>query len=222
MPAIEFNPYSYELHEDPYPTYRRLRDEFPLYHQPRLGFWALSRFADVHGALYNENELNAAKLMEWVHTERKPLPVFPQGGTKMSNTDILFQPCDILLPAATENQLTSKNAHKVQAKILCEGANGPTTAAADEILEGKGVFVIPDILANAGGVTVSYFEWVQDRMGFFWRENEVNDRLLEVMNHSFAYVVRYATEHKVLNRIAAYMLAIDRVATALKMRGIYA
>jgi glutamate dehydrogenase (NAD(P)+) len=178
--------------------------------------------ADVHGALYNEKGLDATKLMEWVHTERKSLPDFPQGGTKMSNTDILFQPCDILLPAATENQLTSKNAHKVQAKILCEGANGPTTAPADEILESKGVFVIPDILANAGGVTVSYFEWVQDRQGFFWREREVNERLLEVMDHSFAYVVRYATEHKVPNRIAAYMLAIDRVATALKMRGIYA
>ena len=178
--------------------------------------------ADVHGALYNEKGFDATKLMEWVHTEHKPLPEFPQGGAKMSNTDILFQPCDILLPAATENQLTSKNAHRVQAKILCEGANGPTTAPADEILESKGVFVIPDILANAGGVTVSYFEWVQDRQGFFWREHEVNERLLEIMDHSFNYVLRYATEHKVLNRIAAYMLAIDRVATALKMRGIYA
>jgi glutamate dehydrogenase (NAD(P)+) len=178
--------------------------------------------ADIHGALYNEKGLDATKLMDWVHVQHKPLAEFPQGGAKMSNTEILFQPCDILLPAATENQLTSKNAHQVQAKILCEGANGPTTAPADEILESKGVFVIPDILANAGGVTVSYFEWVQDRMGFFWRENEVNERLQDVMDRSFSYVVRYAGEHGVPNRIAAYMLAIDRVATALKMRGIYA
>ncbi len=178
--------------------------------------------ADIHGALYNENGLDATKLMDWVHVQRKPLPEFADGGTKMSSTDILFQPCDILLPAATENQLTSQNAHQLQAKILCEGANGPTTAPADEILESRGVFVVPDILANAGGVTVSYFEWVQDRMGFFWRENEVNERLQDVMDRSFNYVVRYAGEHSVPNRIAAYMLAIDRVATALKMRGIYA
>ena len=178
--------------------------------------------ADIHGALYNEKGLDATKLMDWVHVQRKPLPEFPQGGTKMSSTDILFQPCEILLPAATENQLTSKNAHQLQARILCEGANGPTTSLADEILEKKGVFVVPDILANAGGVTVSYFEWVQDRMGFFWRENEVNERLQDVMDRSFNYVVRYASEHNVPNRIAAYMLAIDRVATALKMRGIYA
>jgi glutamate dehydrogenase (NAD(P)+) len=178
--------------------------------------------ADIHGALYNEKGIDANKLMDWVHVQRKPLPEFTDGGTKMSSTEILFQPCDILLPAATENQITSKNAHQVQAKILCEGANGPCTAPADDILESKGVFVIPDILANAGGVTVSYFEWVQDRQGFFWREEEVNYRLGDVMEHSFNYVIRYATEHKVPNRIAAYMLAIDRVATALKMRGIYA
>jgi glutamate dehydrogenase (NAD(P)+) len=127
-----------------------------------------------------------------------------------------------LLPAAVENQLTSQNAPRVQAKILCEGANGPTTAPADEILEQKGVFVIPDILANAGGVTVSYFEWVQDRQGFFWRESEVNERLQDVMEHAFDEVVRYADHHKVNNRIAAYMLGIDRVAYALKLRGIYA
>src|SRR3970040_1052927 len=129
--------------------------------------------ADINGALYNEKGLDATKLMDWVQVQRKPLAEFREGGAKMSNTEILFQPCEILLPAATENQLTSKNAHQVQAKILCEGANGPTTAPADDILESKGVFVVPDILANAGGVTVSYFEWVPDRMGFFWRETEV-------------------------------------------------
>jgi len=178
--------------------------------------------ADIHGALYNENGFDVPKLVDWVQTQRKPLPGFPQGGAKMTAQEVLFQPCDILLPAATENQLTSRNAQRVQAKILCEGANGPCTAPADDILESKGVFVIPDILANAGGVTVSYFEWVQDRQGFFWREREVNERLQDVMDRSFDYVSRYAAEHGVPNRIGAYMLAIDRVATALKMRGIYA
>jgi glutamate dehydrogenase (NAD(P)+) len=178
--------------------------------------------ADVHGGLYNEKGFEIPALMDWVHIKRKPLPEFPGGGEKMSPQEILFQPCDILLPAAVENQLTSQNAHRVQARILCEGANGPTTAPADEILEQKGVFVIPDILANAGGVTVSYFEWVQDRQGFFWRESEVNERLQDVMEHAFDEVVRYSEMHQVNNRIAAYMLGIDRVAYALKLRGIYA
>jgi glutamate dehydrogenase (NAD(P)+) len=126
------------------------------------------------------------------------------------------------VPAAIENQITSENAHRVQARILCEGANGPTTAMADEALDRKGMFVIPDVLANAGGVTVSYFEWVQDRQGLFWRESEVNERLKDVMEHSFDEVVRYSETHDVSNRIAAYMLAIDRVAFVLKLRGIYA
>ena len=100
--------------------------------------------------------------------QRKPLPDFPGGGAKMSANEILFQPAEIVIPAAVENQITSENAHRLQARILCEGANGPCTALADEIVDRKGIFVIPDILANAGGVTVSYFEWVQDRQGFFW------------------------------------------------------
>ena len=140
----------------------------------------------------------------------------------MSARDVLFQPCDIAIPAAIENQITERNANQVQAKILCEGANGPTTWQADTIIDSKGIFTIPDILGNAGGVTVSYFEWVQDRQGFFWRESEVNERLLDFMESAFDEVVRYAELHKVNNRIAAYMLAIDRVATALKLRGIYA
>jgi glutamate dehydrogenase (NAD(P)+) len=144
------------------------------------------------------------------------------GGARLSSHEIVFQPCDILVPAAMENQITSQNAHRVQARIMIEGANGPTTAPADPIIDSKGIFVIPDILANAGGVTVSYFEWVQDRQGFFWRENEVNERLKDVMTHSFDEIVRYAEAHKVNNRIAAYMVAIDRVARALKLRGIYA
>jgi len=178
--------------------------------------------ADIYGALYNEKGFDIPALLDWVYAKHKPVPEFPAGGVKFSPQEILFQPCDILLPAAVENQITSQNAHRVQARILCEGANGPTTSPADEILEKKGVFVIPDILGNAGGVTVSYFEWVQDRQGFFWRESEVNERLQDVMEHSFDEVVRYAETHGVNNRIAAYMLAIDRVGFALKLRGIYA
>jgi glutamate dehydrogenase (NAD(P)+) len=140
----------------------------------------------------------------------------------MAARDVLFQPCEVAIPAAIENQITEKNAHQVQAKVLCEGANGPTTWQADAIIDAKGIFTVPDILCNAGGVTVSYFEWVQDRQGFFWRESEVNERLLDYMENAFDEVVRFAEMHKVNNRIAAYMLAIDRVAKALKLRGIYA
>ena len=130
--------------------------------------------------------------------------------------------CDILIPAATENQITSRNADHIKCKILAEGANGPTTAAADEILAEKGVFVIPDILCNAGGVTTSYFEWVQDRQGYFWKESFVNEQLEMIMVAAFEDVIRYADVHQVNNRIAAYMLAIDRVAYTIRQRGIYA
>ena len=140
----------------------------------------------------------------------------------MTAQEVLFRPTDILVPAATENQITSQNAGRVECRILCEGANGPTTSHADAIIEKKEIFIIPDILGNAGGVTVSYFEWVQDRQGFFWRESEVNERLQDVMDHSFDQVVRYAEMHGVNNRIAAYIVAIDRVARALKLRGFYA
>jgi len=178
--------------------------------------------ADINGGLYNEKGFDLPAVEDWVVRQHKPLPDFPGGGAKMSAQEVLFQPCDILVPAAIENQITSENARRIQAHILCEGANGPTTAYADEAVDAKGIFVIPDILANAGGVTVSYFEWVQDREGFFWRESTVNERLKDVMEHSFDEVVRYSETHGVNNRIAAYMLAIDRVAFVLKLRGIYA
>jgi glutamate dehydrogenase (NAD(P)+) len=178
--------------------------------------------ADIHGGLYNEKGFDVPAVEEWVLRQHKPLPDFPGGGERMPAREILFQPSDIVLPAAVENQITSENAGRLQTSILCEGANGPTTAYADEVLDAKGIFVIPDILANAGGVTVSYFEWVQDRQGFFWRENVVNERLKDVMEHSFDEVVRYSEANGVNNRIAAYMLAIDRVAFVLKLRGIYA
>ncbi|MGC1968018.1 MAG: Glu/Leu/Phe/Val dehydrogenase [Candidatus Acidiferrales bacterium] len=178
--------------------------------------------ADIHGGLYNDKGFDVPKLVDWVYGQRKPLPEFPGGGDKQTAQQVLFHPTDILVPAATENQITSENVHQVDCKILCEGANGPTTSHADKVIEQKGIFIIPDILGNAGGVTVSYFEWVQDRQGFFWRESEVNERLQDVMDHSFEQVVRYAETHGVNNRIAAYIVAIDRVARALKLRGIYA
>ena len=178
--------------------------------------------ADIHGGLYNEKGFDVPKVVDWVYGQRKALPEFPGGGAKMTAQEVLFHPCDILVPAATENQITSENAGRVDCKILCEGANGPTTSHADSIIENKGIFIVPDILGNAGGVTVSYFEWVQDRQGFFWRENEVNERLQDVMDHSFEQVIRYAETHGVNNRIAAYIVAIDRVARALRLRGIYA
>src|SRR6202521_2750006 len=178
--------------------------------------------ADIGGGLYNEKGFDIPKMIDWVYAQKKPLHDFPGGGTQMSTQEVLFQPCEVLLPAAVENQITTQNAHQLQAKILCEGANGPTTSAADEIVDKKGIFVIPDILANAGGVTCSYFEWVQDRQGYFWSEREVNDRLKDVLEHSFEEVVRYAETNQVNNRVAAYMLGINRVAYALKERGIYA
>jgi glutamate dehydrogenase (NAD(P)+) len=178
--------------------------------------------ADIHGGLYNEKGFDIPRLYDWVYNQGRPLPEFPAGGERMSAQEILFRQCDVLVPAATENQITSENAHRLDCRILCEGANGPTTAYADPVIEQKGIFIIPDILGNAGGVTVSYFEWVQDRQGFFWRENEVNERLTDVMQQSFDQVVNYAETHHVNNRIAAYILAIDRVARALKLRGFYA
>lgn len=178
--------------------------------------------ADIHGALYNETGFDVPKVLDWVVKQRKPLQDFPDGGAKLPAEEILFQPAEIVIPAAVENVITSKNANRLQAHILCEGANGPCTSMTDDILDSKGIFVIPDILANAGGVTVSYFEWVQDRQGYFWSESEVNSRLKETLEHSFGEVVHYAEAHGVNNRVAAYMLAIDRVAFALKERGIYA
>ncbi len=143
-------------------------------------------------------------------------------GDRVTNEQLLTTEVDVLLPAALENVITSKNASQIKAKIICEGANGPTTAAADAILDEKGIFVIPDILANAGGVTVSYFEWVQDRGGYFWTEQRVNDSLTQIMEQSFDAVLNLSKQHKVNMRTAAYMLSISRVATVHRLRGIYA
>jgi glutamate dehydrogenase (NAD(P)+) len=145
-----------------------------------------------------------------------------KGATPITNEELLQLEVDVLVPAALENVITSKNASKIRAKVICEGANGPTTAGADSILEEKGIFVIPDILANAGGVTVSYFEWVQDRGGYFWTEDTVNQRLNEIMTRSFEDVLKLSKQHKVNMRTAAYMVSISRVATVHRLRGIYA
>ena len=145
-----------------------------------------------------------------------------RGAEAMPSEELLVSDCEILIPAATENVITSRNADKIKARIVVEGANGPTTAVADEILADKRIFIVPDILANAGGVTASYFEWVQDRQGYFWKEAIVNEQLETILRDSFDDVVRYAEAHNVNNRIAAYMLAIDRVAFTIKQRGIYA
>ena len=172
------------------------------------------------GAVYNSGGLDIAALMKHRH-ETGSILGFAEA-EEIDRDEAMYLDCDVLLPAARENVITSLNAARLRAKILCEGANGPTTHEADRILAGKGIFVIPDILANAGGVTVSYFEWVQDRQGYFWNEKLVNDRLEEIMVDSFRDIVSYAEKHNVNNRIAAYMVALDRVAFAIRKRGLYA
>jgi glutamate dehydrogenase (NAD(P)+) len=175
---------------------------------------------EYDGAVYNPNGLDIAALQK--HRKQTGSITGFAGGEDMDRNEALFLECEVLIPAATENVIHSGNAERIRCKILCEGANGPTTPLADEVLAGNKVFVIPDILANAGGVTVSYFEWVQDRQGFFWNEQLVNQRLEEIMTESFDAVVEYARAHQVNNRTAAYMLALDRVAQAIRLRGIYA
>jgi glutamate dehydrogenase (NAD(P)+) len=185
----------------------------------RSGFKIVS-IVEYDGAVYNPKGLDVPGLIKH-RKETGSILDFP-GGENIDRDEAMFMETDVLMPAAKEDVITSQNAHKLRCKILCEGANGPTTHYADPILAEKGIFIIPDILANAGGVTVSYFEWVQDRQGYFWNEQMVNDRMEEIMVNSFNDVVAYATKHGVHNRTAAYMLALDRVAFAIKLRGIYA
>lgn len=176
--------------------------------------------AEMDGGLFNPNGLDIHKLLEYKRRNNTVLG-FSEAEAVPSD-ELLVSECEILIPAATENVITSRNAEKIKAKIVVEGANGPTTAVADEMLAERRIFVVPDILANAGGVTASYFEWVQDRMGYFWKEQRVIDQLEDILRSSFEDVVRYAEAHNVNNRIAAYMLAIDRVAYTIRQRGIYA
>jgi glutamate dehydrogenase (NAD(P)+) len=176
--------------------------------------------AETNGGLYNSAGIDIHQLLDYKYRNESLLE-FP-GAEAMPSEELLVSDCEILIPAATENVITSRNAANIKARIVVEGANGPTTAVADEILAEKRIFVVPDILANAGGVTASYFEWVQDRQGYFWKEAIVNDQLETILRDSFDDVVRYAEAHNVNNRIAAYMLAIDRVAFTIRQRGIYA
>jgi glutamate dehydrogenase (NAD(P)+) len=175
---------------------------------------------EVDGGLLNKNGIDVDALWEF-RQRNGSIHGFP-GAEPADPAELLVTDCEILIPAATENQITSRNADRVKCRILAEGANGPTTAAADDILADKRVFVIPDILCNAGGVTTSYFEWVQDRQGYFWKESVVNEQLEHIMKAAFEDVVRFSETHGVNNRIAAYMLAIDRVAYTVRQRGIYA
>ena len=185
----------------------------------RAGFKIVC-IVEYDGAVYNPHGLDIEALMEH-RRETGSICDFAEGENVDKDAALLMD-CDVLIPAARENVITSANADRIKAKILCEGANGPTTFVADSILAENRVFVIPDILANAGGVTVSYFEWVQDRQGYFWNEKMVNERLEEIMVRSFADVTGYAGKHGVNNRTAAYMLALDRVAVAIRKRGLYA
>ena len=175
---------------------------------------------DRTGGWHNPAGIDVDDAMAYVR-HNKSLEGYGKGEA-ISNDELLTMDVDVLLPAALENVITSRNASRIRAKVICEGANGPTSAAADAILEEKGVFVIPDILANAGGVTVSYFEWVQDRGGYFWDEDTVNDRLRNIMTKGFRDCLALSKQHKVNMRTAAYMLAISRVATVHRLRGIYA
>jgi glutamate dehydrogenase (NAD(P)+) len=176
--------------------------------------------SDIRGALYNPDGLDVDRVR--THLLRTRSLDGLDCGERLTNAQLLELPVDILVPAATENVITSRNAPNIKARVITEGANGPVTAGADKILDEKGVFVVPDILANAGGVTVSYFEWVQDRMAFFWTQKEVEDRMEQIMVDSFRSVVDMARRFQVNNRIAAYMLGVDRVAKVTRMRGIYA
>ncbi len=180
----------------------------------------VTHISDVHGAIHNPNGIDILNLIKYVEA-KKTIVGFPDT-EKIDPAKVLTAKVDILIPAALENQITKKNARQIKCKILAEGANGPTTPEADVILDKKGILVVPDILANAGGVTVSYFEWVQNRIGYFWSEEEVNRRLEEKMVTSFDDVMRVAIKHDVSMRIAAFMLAITRVVEVVQLRGIYA
>jgi glutamate dehydrogenase (NAD(P)+) len=184
----------------------------------RLGV-KVTHVCDVFGGLHNPKGIDIPALIDYVAKNKKVVG-FP-GAEPFDKDKLLYTKVDILVPAALENQVTSKNAAKIRAKIIAEGANGPVTPDADKILEKNNVFVIPDILCNAGGVTVSYFEWVQDRMGFFWTEEEVNNRLEQFMTSAFNDVLQVALKNKVHLRIAAFMVAIQRVVDVVMLRGIY-
>jgi glutamate dehydrogenase/leucine dehydrogenase len=175
---------------------------------------------DWKGGVYDERGLDVDAMIEYAR-QNQTVDGFP-AGRPLSNEALLTLDADILVPAALENQITAKNAAGVRARVIVEGANGPTTPEAHRVLHERGVFIVPDILANAGGVTASYFEWVQNRHGYFWPEEDVNERLEAKMMGAFETVVKTARRYRVDLRTAAYVVAIDRVATVTRMRGMYA
>lgn len=177
--------------------------------------------SDVSGGFYNKDGIDIPKAIHYAQTHDNSLEGF-EGAETITNKELLELECDVLIPAAKEDQINKDNAPNINAKIIAEGANGPVTANADKILEEKGIMVVPDILANAGGVTVSYFEWVQDRHGYFWTEERVNRRLNRMMREAFDNLFMVSEKYSITMRQAAYVYAIDKVATTLKLRGIYA
>ncbi len=195
-----------------------------------VGMWAARLLAergikvvaisDLSGAYYNEAGIDIDKAVKYRDGNKGTLEGFGEA-QKINGPDILTLPVDVLVPAATEDVITVSNAKKIQAKLIVEGANGPTSSKADSIIYEKGISVVPDILANAGGVTVSYFEWVQNRLGYKWTAERVNRRTDRIMKDAFENVYRVAMEYKVSMRIAAYMVAIDKVAKTYKFRGGY-
>jgi len=187
-----------------------------LMHREGMRIVSLS---DMYGTLHNEHGLDVPAVLKHLR-EYRTLEGYAEA-EYLQNSEQLDLDCDVLVPAAVENQITSENAERIKARLIVEGANGPTTVLADRILEDRGIVVIPDILANAGGVTVSYFEWVQDRAGFFWTEEIVNSRLELIMTNAFQSVDETATRYGVSMRIGAYILAVDRVAEVYKLRGVY-
>ena len=175
---------------------------------------------DVRGGVYNANGLDIPKLLDFAR-EHKTIDGFA-GGEPLTNEQLFTLDTDVLIPAALENQITVENAPSIRARIVVEAANGPTTPEANNVLHERDIFVVPDILANSGGVTVSYFEWVQDRYGYFWEEREVNERLERKMCEAFEDVLQTSLKYKVDMRTGAYIVAISRVGTVTKMRGMYA
>lgn len=193
-----------------------------------VGYWAarllhergltVQAISDLSGAYYNESGIDIEKALQYRDTRKGSLEGFPEA-TKITNEELLELPVDLLVPAATEDVIQSSNAANIKAKLIVEGANGPTSSRADHIISEKGITVVPDILANAGGVTVSYFEWIQNRLGYKWTADRVSRRSDRIMKEAFNTVFKTANDYKVPLRIAAYMVAIDKVAKTYKYRG---
>ena len=176
--------------------------------------------SDINGGYYNADGFDIEKAIAYRDSNNGTIKGFP-GAKEISNNDLLTLEVDVLVPAAMEDQITAENANDIKAKLIVEGANGPTSWMADETLNKKGIMVVPDILANTGGVTVSYFEWVQNRLGYYWTEERVNRRADRTMKQSFEQVYATAQKHNVSWRIAAYIVAIDKVANTQKLRGVF-